>query len=463
MDLRAKLARLRPEPPTGVDDRVAELRARMNDLVTRSRARVAEERATKAAAFEASAKVLPFEEEAGPSGGVVHVRTVRYARTARVGWAALSSATEVGGPALGILALDPALSSCDPRGALYLDTEATGLSFGAGTIAFLIGVAWFEDDTLVVEQLLLKRLGEEAPMLERLAARLRRASMVVTFNGKSFDLPLLRTRAVMNRLERLPEPAHLDLVHLARRIHRAQKGAPRADAETGPTIERWDDEGARRVSSCKLVALERTLLGFAREGDIDGGEVPARYAQFLRQGDADAILAVCEHNLWDVVSMAALVGVYGDALRAITDEGSGDASRLDGHALVGLARTLGRAGALELARKAADAAVLEAERHLEDASLEVSARHVRGSLRKKSRDAEGAAADYAHLSVAHDDRTARLELAKLLEHRLRAPAEALEVVARGTTEDAERTARRALRLSRKVARKGAQLTLARRR
>jgi len=473
VDLRTKLSRLRPasagappcppgtarrEPPaaeeTPLDDRLATLRARMSDLVARSRSKVAEARERQAAEIEArlAASPLPFEEEPTPLG-TVHVRRVAHPVQARVGWADVHAARTAQGDDLALLAIDPGLAGCDPRRALYLDTEATGLAGGTGTIPFLIGVAWFEDDAFVVEQLLLRRLGEEAPMLARLAERLRASSMLVTFNGKSFDMPLLRTRFVMNRLRPPDEPPHFDLVHLARRIHR--RGPPSAHKRAGvgaPSMERWDDEGAQRVASCKLVALERTLLGFAREGDIDGGEVPARYSQFLRHGDADAIRAVCDHNLWDVVSMAALVGVYAEGLRSVAgDEAS---SRLTSHDLVGLARTLDRAGALALARRAADVAVAEAERDAGDVLLALRARTVRGGLHKKARDVEAARDDFAHLAEHHGDPHARLELAKLLEHRLRAPEEALRVVEQGTAEDPARGDHRRERLRRKVARRG---------
>lgn len=450
-----------------------DLRGRMAALVARSRLRLEDARAERAAeiARRLALDPLPFDEEE-TSLGPVHVRRVVHPFGTRVGWADVHAGRTARGEDLALLALDPALASADPTRALYLDTEATGLSGGTGTIPFLIGLAWFEGDQLVAEQLLLRRLGEEAPMLARLVERLAASSMLVTFNGKSFDLPLLRTRFVMNRLSRPDEPPHFDLVHLARRIHRRAPHAPTPGGRTlagvatgeGPTVERWDDEGARRLSSCKLVALERTLLGFSREGDIEGGEVPARYAQFLRHGDADAIRAVCDHNLWDVVSMAALVGVYADGLAAVRDAGEGlegrSPSRLSSRDLVGLAKTLDRAGALALARRAADAAVEDAERSHRpeggervagaDPWLAVAARTLRGRLHKKANAVEAARDDFAHLADHHDDPSARLELAKLLEHRLKDPGEALTVVERGTTEAAEADAHRRERLTRKV-------------
>ncbi len=195
---------------------------------------------------------------------------------------------------LALLALDPRLVSCDPARAVYIDTETTGLSGGAGTVPFLIGLAWFEEGgSLVVEQLLLRELGEETPMLERFVERVARASMLVTYNGKSFDLPLLATRLVLARRPALPEIAHLDLVHVARRIHR------------------------HRITQHTLKNIEAEVLGFQRTADISGGDVCSRYTHFLRTGDSSALIAVIDHNEWDIVAMAALVGLYGEPLTGL--------------------------------------------------------------------------------------------------------------------------------------------------
>jgi hypothetical protein len=151
-------------------------------------------------------------------------------------------------------------------------------------------------------------------MLERVAARLGAATVLVTFNGKSFDLPLLRTRFQMARMEPPRSPPHLDLLHVARRVH-----------------------GKRLGSGCRLVVIERDVLGFERVDDVAGGDVAACYLHFLHTGDARGLLAVVEHNAWDVVAMAAMVGLYGEASHA----------QLGVEDLVGVARTLRRAGALD--------------------------------------------------------------------------------------------------------------------
>ncbi len=199
------------------------------------------------------------------------------------GDAPLAPATRANPEAVACLALDPVLAGIDPARVLYLDTETTGLSGGTGTLAFLIGVGWFEDGAFRTEQLLLTQPGREVPMLRRLAERLVRASAIVTYNGKSFDWPLLRNRFVLNRVP-LPEVAgHLDLLHCARRVFKY------------------------RLESVRLTDVETDVLGFVRVGDVDGGEIPELYWQFLRSGDGALLGPILEHNAHDVVALAAIM------------------------------------------------------------------------------------------------------------------------------------------------------------
>jgi len=479
VDLRAKLERFRkpakpamelPEPPpegTGRPE-IEALRARLAEVMARSAAREVDKRAVRQAEIEArlAAAPLPFDTVELDSG-TLHVRTVRHPSHERVGRVPVLAARKAKGELLALLSLDPTLAHVDAAGALYLDTEATGLAGGTGTVPFLIGLGWFEEDEFVVEQLLLRRLGEEAPMLERLASRILRATMLVSFNGKAFDMPLLRTRFVMNRMPNPLEPAHLDLVHVARRVHRGVRGrgdsarpiTPEGVHRGGPWIESVDEAGdALRRTSCKLVALERQILGFGRVDDVPSSEVPARYGHFIRTGDADAIRSVCDHNLWDVVSMAALVTAYAGAIEALDDNGEPEVA-LGGRDLVGLATTLERAGDLRRARRAADAAVDASlastgdtgTTEVNDDELHALARRARGGIAVRTRDVDTALGDYEHLSLALDDAKARLSLAKLYEHRLKDPGRALENVARGVAEKPEQAEHRRARLERKTA------------
>ena len=168
---------------------------------------------------------------------------------------------------------------------VFFDLETTGLSGGAGTHAFLVGCGWFDEDGgFVTEQHLMVDYASERAMLRVVADDLARTATLVTFNGKSFDAPVLETRYLFHRLEspcaRLP---HVDLLHPARRFWASTNG-----------------EG------CSLAALERRLLGARRSDDVPGVEIPARYFQFIRSGDPRPLAGVLEHNRLDLLSLAGL-------------------------------------------------------------------------------------------------------------------------------------------------------------
>ena len=170
-------------------------------------------------------------------------------------------------------------------GALYLDTETTGLAGGAGTYAFLIGLAFFEGDHLVVEQLLMRSHQEEKAMLAYLLERVGAAECLITFNGRSFDVPLLQTRLVMNRMRYdLEEMEHVDLLPPCRRL--------------------W----GLALDNCRLENLENEILGLPRQGDIPGWMVPQIFFRFLQTGDARGLAAVAEHNRRDILAMVGLMG-----------------------------------------------------------------------------------------------------------------------------------------------------------
>lgn len=351
---------------------------------------------------------LPFvtrETDLGP----LHLRVVRLSAAHRTGRAPLLPARHASSALLALLALDPSLAACDPARALYLDTETTGLSGGAGTVAFLVGLAFWSERELVVEQVLVRNLGEEAPMLEHVARRLGEASMLVTFNGKSFDMPLLRTRFVLARVAAPKELPHLDLLHVARRVHRP------------------------RGVTCRLVEIERAVLGFERHDDTPSGDVSAAYLHFLRTGDTRALLGVVEHNAWDVVAMTSLLGLYGEPL---------EGSQLHAGDLVGVARTLRRAGQVEAAFEVASVAV---ERGGGDLSL-----RARADIAKARGDRARALADYEALADRVDDASVRLELCKLYEHFVKEPTRALALAEKGTGERDEAHARRRRRLTKKI-------------
>jgi uncharacterized protein len=356
-----------------------------------------------------SAGLLPFVAEER-EGGVLYRRRLTLPPSHHVGRIPVDAARAARPELLALLALDATLEGRDLGRVLFLDTETTGLGGGSGISAFLVGLARFDTSgRLEVEQLLLRSPAEEAVLVDVVRERLLECDLVVTYNGKAFDLPLLASRAVMTRRPALPVRPHLDLLHVARRLHRERLGA------------------------CRLVTLESHVLGFERGPDIEGGEIPARYAHFLRTGDEGALLAVVEHNAWDVASMAALVGLYGEPYDLLHPED-----------LVGLARTFKRAKAFGQAAYAADTALERGAGPL--------ARRMRGDIAKARGDRARALADFEALLGESPDPSVRLELAKLYEHFVKEPARALGLVAQGTSETEEAASRRRTRLERKLAR-----------
>ena len=190
---------------------------------------------------------------------------------------------------------------------LFLDLETTGLSGGAGTLAFLVGCGWFDGDgSFVTRQFLLTRFQDERALLERVAAELATAGALVSFNGKSFDAPLLETRFLFHRLDwsggRLP---HVDVLHPARRFwtpgRGSPKGLPYASDEHDAVLQPF-----RAAEGCSLQRLERQIVGARRSGDIPGFQIPARYFQFVRSGDAAPLRTILEHNRLDLLTLAAL-------------------------------------------------------------------------------------------------------------------------------------------------------------
>ena len=191
---------------------------------------------------------------------------------------------------------------------VFFDLETTGLSGGAGTLAFLVGCAWFEaDGSFVTRQFLLARHADERMLLEAVAAELARAGALVSFNGKSFDAPLLEGRYLFHRLAwRGREMPHVDVLHSARRFWKPRAGSPQGLRYDSDSLVAQAFRPARTGESCSLQALERQIVGARRTGDVPGFEIPARYFQFVRSGDAAPLEAVLEHNRLDLLTLAAL-------------------------------------------------------------------------------------------------------------------------------------------------------------
>ena len=218
----------------------------------------------------------------------------------------------------------------NPEKWLFLDTETTGLAGGTGTYAFLVGLAWWDTGGLQVEQMFLRDFSEEHSLLAALAEHIAERPVLVTFNGKCFDWPLLENRFTMTRAIRLPPLAvHLDLLHPARALWRL------------------------RLGSVRLVELERYVLdaprlGWHREDDLASALIPQFYFDYLRGGAAQPLAGVVKHNQMDLRGLAALFGKI-NSLLSSRDEALNETDSLD---LFGLSKFLDRRGENALAHSA---------------------------------------------------------------------------------------------------------------
>jgi hypothetical protein len=376
-----------------VSARSTELQRRLRTMRA-GRARVAPA-AASAAVGKAPADWLtaPRQTEAGPLHLVQHLHAVGYCQ----GSAPLADGLATSAQHLVRLSLDSGFAGVDPARLLYLDTETTGLARGAGTVAFLVGVAYFVGPQLQVEQWVLRRMGEEVPILERLAALLAGADAIVTYNGKCFDWPLLCSRFTLNRLPAPPVRPHLDLLHCTRRVLRHRAPA------TGPNCR----------PSMRLTQIEQDLLGFTRRDDIPGYLVPELYFRYLRGGGAGLLDPVLVHNRHDLVSLAALLGVLVRRL----DDVSGLPQAAD---RLAMAELNVRGGATAQALRFAEAAAVQAPGPVQVSACLLVAR----LLGRRHRFEQAARALLRGLPASAPQRHAaayaplHLALSKLYEHKL---------------------------------------------
>jgi hypothetical protein len=216
---------------------------------------------------------------------------------------------------------------------LFVDLETTGLAGGAGTYAFLIGLGWFESASFRVRQFLLTSYAAERVLLEEVAGLASQVGSLVTYNGKTFDVPLLDTRFLFHRMS-LPFGglAHLDMLHQARRLWRP----PSAGESPG-------EEGQSRAT-CRLSVVEEAVLGHVRQGDVPGFEIPFRYFHYVRTGDARPLDAVFEHNRVDLLALAMVTATAARLLH------SGPEASRTAREAVGLGQSYQRSGRLDEAR-----------------------------------------------------------------------------------------------------------------
>lgn len=268
-----------------------------------------------------------------------------------------------------------------PEDILFLDTETTGLSGGAGTIAFQIGVGYFTPSGFVVEQFLMHDYPEEPSMLQVLSQLMSRFPVLCTFNGRTFDVPLLKSRFLMNRISAENFPAsHADVLYPARRLWKL------------------------RLKRCTLGHLEEQLLHVQRDDDLPGALVPQTYFQYLKDGRFAPLQKILEHNKQDIVSLAQLFFFMCRQFHQ-------PECIQNGEDLYSLAKAMEKSGERE---KALHCYRLSTKTHMQSSAYQAMAR-----IEKSSGHTEAAVKLYQTMLAKGGDAVCACEgLAKLYEHQL---------------------------------------------
>lgn len=283
--------------------------------------------------------------------------------------------------------IGPGEEKPDLHRSVFVDTETTGLAGGTGTLAFVVGLAFFDTDGFHIHQYFLRDLGDEPAMIARLAEELPAFELLVSFNGRAFDVPILETRFILNRR---PFPMsmrpHLDLLPPARRLWR------------------------HHLPSCSLMSIEEEVLGVRRDqADVPGYLIPSLYRDYLRTGDARDMQRVLYHNAVDILSLVALAVRIG---QTVGDPDGWQDAALSGAELYGLGRWYQARSRPELGERAWRAAL-----HA-DLSPPLRARtlHDLALLLKRAGRRDEAFAYWQQLALeSTDDVTAHVELAKYFE------------------------------------------------
>jgi uncharacterized protein YprB with RNaseH-like and TPR domain len=288
------------------------------------------------------------------------------------------------------------IPSAHPVKWAFLDTETTGLAGGTGTYAFLIGVGSIDNTGFRLRQFFMRDYGEEPSLLRRLDEYLAQFDVLITYNGKAYDQPLLETRYRMSRAQHpFDRMQHLDLLFGARRLWKL------------------------RLESCRLVDLENQVLGVEREGDLPGEMIPYCYFEYLRTKHAFRLVPIFHHNAIDILSLACLTAIVPFAYRRPED-----APLRHGPDFIGLARWLAKSDrdeeALRLLRRAV-------ELGLPDTLLFRTLWDIAGMERRAGRY-DAALAIVTELAETRNPYRARAfeSLAKHYEHRERNYSMALE-------------------------------------
>lgn len=275
----------------------------------------------------------------------------------------------------------------------FIDTETTGLAGGTGTYVFLIGVGFFESDRFVLRQILLPDFSAESAFLAFLFTLLDKKKVLVSFNGKSYDIPLLQSRLVMNKMPQvLSTFAHYDLLHISRRL--------------------W-----RKHTPCNLSSLENTVLGMYRQDDILGAAIPQVYFDFLSHRNWSSLKLILKHNAMDILSLVALSV-------KICDLFQGNAASI-AHDVYGIVRTFEDLKLFDSAAAYLAPRISEATAHAERGELLSRLAFQMKKLRRFS-EAEQLWLEAQSSGPFHPD--SYIELAKIYEHKKNDPVRAFDMV-----------------------------------
>lgn len=344
-------------------------------------------------------RIIPGDVVGDPDDGFYRVRHTFELDTPQ-GHFTLGDALAAEACHIAFSAVDDELVEFNPETAVFVDTETTGLAGGTGTVTFLVGAGYFQDGYFVLDQCFMRDYHEEEAMLAYLRGIFSRAETLVSYNGKSFDLPLLRTRFITNRVPfHLDSLMHLDLVHASRRF--------------------WK----KRLRNCSLNSIERHVLGITRVGDIPSEEIPRRYLEYLRQRDARPLEPVFYHHKMDILSLVTLTAHLSHAVSQ--PNAAGFVHHED---RLSLLRLKSRHRLYDEVLELADVLLRELNNDL----LRRECLETAAMAAKRLKDWPAAERHFCQLA-AEDPRNclARHELAKIYEHRMRDYARAITVCEEG--------------------------------
>lgn len=347
-----------------------------------------EQRDREKSAFLSSIGVTERENQRGAIGfreTIYPLRDWSYG-SSDISWNELNSITR-----------EDSFHRISPEQLLFIDTETTGLAGGTGTVPFLIGAGFFRDDSFVVHQYIMRDYDEEPAMLHELNRLSAPFQAVVTYNGKSFDIPVIHSRMILNRQQSsLSDFAHIDLLHPSRRI--------------------WRDQ----LPDCSLSTVERTIFARQREDDIPGEQIPYVFFDFIRGFRMHRMRSVLNHNVDDIVTLAwiaaKLCRMFRDPFRETSNH----------YELSALGRCFALIGDTEMACRCYRRVVETCTHH----PLKLKTQRYLSLMYKRLSRMEEAAAIWKTIADQTDDPLALIELAKYYEHHERNYLKALQLTER---------------------------------